>query len=266
MLYLTESEAISFLLSIFPNKKVKRKTSLNKLLARFPLSYVPVDIRFELNQYGTTIESGLESPSYRVCEQVHNDLHYKVTELNREGFKEAGIAEKKLKLFLGQERLAQLVEELKRLNELSVSEISEEEHEMLLVDVDKGPLLVQRVSETYISYLDFMNEIKDKRARTEEELELYSLIELGYLISLFLHTEIFPEESCDYKYGENMYHYYFIYLLYSLIGKIKNALSGGFDPEISLAFKYFDTQTQLIEYKASLYNKECLEILENASI
>lgn len=38
------------------------------------------------------------------------------------------------------------------------------------------------------------------------------------------------------------------------------------DSEISLAFKYFDTQTRLIEYKASLYNKDCLEILENASI
>ena len=212
---LSKDEAICLILGISKNKEVSSPTKLNKLLARLNLYFIPIEINFSLNKFGSFSAdlSSLQANDYydvapySYMGRIVNKfvLKSKGQELLTETIK------LKINKILTDEEFNSLKETIQYLNSLSVTEISDNEHKKLLVDIDDRFKLQQKINENFIELFDLYQQIGKLPENKIAEIRLKALIEYCYQLIKYLKEkrfELLSEE--EYDFNAHMFDYYFL--------------------------------------------------------
>ncbi|MFH0752870.1 MAG: hypothetical protein V1914_04745 [archaeon] len=266
---LNREEAISIVLKFAKDHTINSKTKLNKTLARLNLFMIPVDINFKLNQYGS-FDISLQELSTNDFFSV-SSYTFKEKTIPKYILKTAGseLADKvirdKLSNILKPQELSDLQNELHRLSELSASEIADDEHCKLLVDVDDRFKLIQRINSVNVEMFDLYNETKKLEKNNLINLRLSALIEYCYFLSNFLRNIRFKNiESEGYDYESNMFDYYFLCNLEKIVPLIKEQIIKETKDEILInkCYQYFINVAKE-DYPFSLNNPNLKDFIVN---
>ena len=264
---LSKDEAICLILSLSKNKEVSSPTKLNKLLARLNLFYIPVDIDFTLNKFGSFNAdlSELRENDYYSTSQYE----YKEKNVNKFILKPKGevlikeVVEQKLKRILTEEELKSLGENISYLSSLTATEISDNEHSILLVDVDDRFRLEQKINETFIELKDLYQGLNDIPENTIVEIRLKALIELCYYLIKYLKEMKFKRlQDKEYDFHSNMFDYYFLENIHSIIPFLKRAVLNNNNEGITINkyYQYFINSVR-DRHPFSIYNESLNEIV-----
>ncbi len=159
---LSKDEAISLILEFSERNIVTSPTKLNKLLARLNLNFIPIDIDFTLNKYGSYNAelANLEKSKYFNIEKytLKDGTNSKRFVQNPQGKKLFfEVVKPKIGQVLTKEEADSLYHEINELSKLRADEISDNEHKKLLVDVENRFKLEQKINATYCDLLDLYN-------------------------------------------------------------------------------------------------------------
>ncbi len=243
---LNREEALCVVLKFAQNNTINSQTKLNKILSRLNLFMIPLDINFRLNQHGS-FDINLQEVStnnlFTVSPYTFKGKTIPKYILKMQGGELANkVIKDKLSSILRPEELSDLQNEIRRLSELSASEIAEDEHCKLLVDVDDRFKLVQRINSVNVEMYDLYNEAKKLEKNNLINLRLSALIEYCYFLSNFLRNIRFKNiESEGYDYDSNMFDYYFLCNLEKTIPSIKEQILADIKDEILInrCYQYF---------------------------
>jgi hypothetical protein len=262
-MFLTREEAISFILACGQGK-VSSKTKLNKLLARLNLHFVPVDIDFRLNQFGSfSVDLQMEStPHYIAQEYAWQGNQGTSLQLTGEGQRLAADARKKILQILSPQELNTLEVELAELHALRANEIADNEHRKLFVDVEDRHKLRDRVNVVHIDLLD-LQETVSKEPQTFADITYAALVEYCFFLSKYLKERRFRniENSGDYEFDSYMLDYYFLYNLEQAIPEIQAQSKSPVKDErlLNKLYQYFVNSAR--EYPFSLENLHLKELM-----
>ncbi|HIH31422.1 TPA: hypothetical protein HA235_01820 [Candidatus Woesearchaeota archaeon] len=235
---LSRDEAVCVVLGMAENNEINSTTKLNKLLARLNLFLIPIDIDFSLNKYGSfnaELDS-LESCKYFSIETYRykdNDVKkYKITNHGTELFKET--KNKKLNKILTEEEYSQITEEIRELSKLRASDISGDEHKILLVDIETRYKLIGKINEVLVELFD----LKDIHIPEDAiaNIRLKAIIEYCYYVTLYLKKK-FEKIEENYDYEAYMFDYYFLYHIGNLIPFVKKQLRG--EKDVHMINRYY---------------------------
>lgn len=191
---------------------------LNKLVARLNLYFIPIEIDFSLNRWGsfnanlsdleTNTYFNKSSYDYKDKQRLLLQLKGKGTELIEQ------VISNKIKKILKTEELDELEKDIFEKSQLPAGELSQEEHKDLLVDKEDRWQLVQRRNTVAVDLFDLYQEIDKIPEDTIKDSRLAALIEYCYGLSKYLKEKRFKNiETEGYDFDAYMFDYYFLYLL-----------------------------------------------------
>ena len=217
---LSKDEAICLVLGLSQNKKITTITKLNKLLARLNLFLIPIDIDFRLNKFGSfNSELGELNTNelYEIQRYTINNSEHKSCKLKENGEYVFNKVKKRMQEIFTDEEFTELKKEINFLSQLSASDLSEKEHEILLVDKDERFKLEQRLNDNYISLMDLYDEIDKIKEDSIISIKLKALIEYCYYLMKYLKERRFKSIPEEYEFDAFMFDYYFLAILQKYI-------------------------------------------------
>ena len=191
------------------------ESTVSYLLARLNLDFIPIDIDFTLNKYG----------SYNAeLADLNENKYFKVepyilkTGVNSKKFilKPEGKAfflnsvKPKLDKILTKEDFEILQNKIRELSDMRADEISDNEHKKLLVDTEDRFKLEQKVNVVYCDMHDLYEISKSLPENTLVDISLKALIEYCYHLIKFIKEIRFKHIPEGYDYEGYMFDYYFI--------------------------------------------------------
>ncbi len=265
---LSKNEAICLVLNFSKNKKINSLMKLNKLVARLNLYFVPIAVDFSLNKWGSFDANlrDLETNEYfDKSFYGYKDKQIPLFQLNKEGNKLAEQAiSNKIKKILKEEELITLEKDIFERSQLLAKELSEEEHEELLVDKEDRQKLIDRINFVAVDMFDLFQEIDKISKDTLEEIRLAALIEYCYYLSKYLKEKKFKNiETEEYDFDAYMFDYYFAYLLdKEVVPLLKSQMKSKEIDEI-LINKYYQYFVNSVKdrYPFSLENPDLFKII-----
>ena len=225
---LTKEEAICLILGFSDKNQVSSITKLNKLLARLNLYQIAVDIDFSLNKYGSynaKLDEIQDSAYFTVEEYEYKGTLARKLLLKPEGNELFHSAEHKLKKYFTQDELAEIRERIHYLSTLSATEISDNEHKLLLVDVEDRFKLIQKVNSTYIDLKDLYELLPSIKEGSIALIKLKALIEFSYhLLSYLKNIRLKNLPEGRYDHDAYMFDYYFLKTIGDLVPFIRKQI------------------------------------------
>ena len=264
---LSKDEAICLILGMSKNREVSSPTKLNKLLARLNLYFIPIDISFSLNKFGSFSAdlSSLQANDYYGVAPYN----YMGRSVNRFVLKPKGqelfteTIKLKINKILTDEEFNSLKETIQYLSSLSVTEISDNEHKKLLVDIEDRFKLQQKINENFIELSDLYQQINKLPENKIAEIRLKALIEYCYYLIKYLKEKRFIHLSEEeYDFDAHMFDYYFLYNLSQIIPFLNKQISEKEKGAISINkfYQYFVNSVKE-EYPFSIDNKNLKELI-----
>lgn len=259
---LTRDEAICLVLELSENKAISSPTKLNKLLARLNLHFIPVDINFSLNKYGSFNSDlkHLEGNQYYQIEEYTlksgmPSKRFILTATGEELFD--SIIKSKINEILTKEDFAELKEEIKSLSILNADEISGNEHKKLLVDVEDRYKLEQNTNTTFCDMLDLFDKINEIPEDTMAEISLKALIEYCFNLIKYIKDVRFKKIPEDYDYDAYMFDYYFLHNINEIVPFLNEQVAKKEKDGIRINkyYQYFVNSVQENNYPFSLDNE-----------
>jgi len=259
---ITKNEAICLVLKFAKNNIVSSPTKLNKLLARLNLHFIPVDINFSLNKYGSYhAELGEISSNSYFTVQPYTTLSGTSTKkfiLTTEGvrfFSED--IQKKLNTIFTNDDFQALQEEIFELSTLKADEISDNEHKKLLVDVKDRVELEQNLNATFCDMLDIFEQLPKIAEDSLAAMSLKALIEYCFYLMKYIKDMRFKQIPEDYDYDAYMFDYYFLYNIREIVPFLNEQIKQKKKNEkkINKYYQYFVNSVQENNYPFSLENK-----------
>lgn len=236
---LSKEESICLILGFSKDNNVSSTTKLNKLLARLNLFFIPIDIPFQLNKYGSFNAelASLESNSFYKIEEYdyENKICHKY-KLDEEGKKLSDkVIKNKLSKIMTAEDIKEVRDSIYELSSLRADEISGEEHKKLLVDIDDKTKLRNKLNEILVDLFDLYNEQKEIKGDNITDIKLKALIEYSYYLIRFLKEKRFKNlKDSSYNFDAYMFDYYFLYNLGKIIPFLKEQLNSDIKEEIKI--------------------------------
>lgn len=265
---LSKEEAISLVLFFSKGQTILSSTKLNKLVARLNLFFIPTEIDFSLNKWGSHDESLSnlqETEYYEVGTTPYKGNQVQKVILKDRGKEKAQEVIKKIYEVLTDEEVNELRSKIYELSGYSAAQISEDEHRELLVDADEKYKIKQTSSEIHIEMLDLYAEIDKVPANTIINIRFRALIEYCYYLTKYLKEkfERLNEGSIEYNFGAYMLDYYFIRnIKKNIIPFIKEQMSSEEKDTIKInKFYNFIVNSATDRYPFSLYNKNLKELI-----
>jgi len=221
-LILSREEAICLVLGLSERNEVNSITKLNKLLARLNLHMIPVAIDFKLNKYGSFSADlgGLHSNAFfEVKPYTYKEgLGQKII-IKAEGRELFAQTKKKIESFFDEKEFSDLQTEIRSLSLLDARNISANEHQELLVDVEDRFKLEQTLNVINADMYDLYDERKHLSDKIIVEIKLRALIEYCYFLAKYLKDVRFKQivASDEYDFAANMLDYYYISVLHNKI-------------------------------------------------
>jgi hypothetical protein len=231
---LNRDEAICLILGLSNNNEVSSPTKLNKLLARLNLLLIPIDIDFKLNKYGsfntnldslnTTEYYSVEPYSYKPvgANTVVETKKFKLTTDGEKLFE--NVMNKKLDKIYSDTDFEILKKTIYDLSKLPAKDISEDEHQKLLVDTDTRHKLIGNSTSLTVDMFDVFNELKNISSDNIIDIRLRALIEYCYHLSIYLKNK-FDKLDDSYDYEAYMFDYYFLFHLEQLVPFLQKQIS-----------------------------------------
>jgi len=262
---LSKDEAICLVLELSRKNEVSSPTKLNKLLARLNLHLIPIDIEFRLNKFGSfnaDVTSLEESEFFTIQEYEAYGKTVKKFILKPKGRDLAETAKKKVNKILADSEFESLKREIGNLSTLPASEISNEEHKKLLVDVETKFKLEQRLNENLCNMLDLYDKIDTIPENSSTEIKLKALIEYCYQLAKYLKEVRFRDIPEEYDYDAYMFDYYFIYIIHEMTSFLQEQMIAEKKNAIKIN-KYYQYMINSVKktYPFSIENKDLKEIL-----
>jgi len=264
---LSKDEAICLVLEFSKNKEVSSPTKLNKLLARLNLHFVPVDINFSLNKFGSFSAdlSGIQETDYYSIASYN----YKERTINKFSLKPKGeqlfkeTIKQKLDEIFTEQDFNSLKSTINHLSSLNAAEISDNEHKKLLIDVENRFKLQQKLNETSVEIYDLYQTLEKIPEDSIAALRLKALIEYCYFLMNYLKEIRFkhlPEEEYDFE--AYMFDYYFLYNISRIIPFLDKQISKANKDSITINkyYQYFVNSVRE-NYPFSLENKDLKELI-----
>lgn len=246
---LSEREAILLVLYWAKNNVINSQTKLNKLVARLNLRFIPVNVPFELNKYGSyDADLGpVTSDDYCIISSYNRQIpRYSLTQKGR-AHVEHHILPKLL-----HENIPALQEEIALLSTYSAKELSSDEHGKLLVD--HRHRLVQRVNEMDVELTELYNDLT--LPTTTGEVTHNALVEFCHLITRYLRHKRFIHERYDFE--AYMQDYYLLYIIYKdILPYLKQRTIH--ETKTQAFYEYVLSITQ--EYPFSVHNPNLKELV-----
>ncbi|NQU78708.1 hypothetical protein HQ545_02975 [Candidatus Woesearchaeota archaeon] len=263
---LSEDEAICLVLGLSENREISSITKLNKLLARLNLHLIPVEIDFDLNQYGSfsaELDQLQTNDYYEIC-----PYQYMGRTINRFKLKDAGldlfnnVVNKKLNKILSEEDKELLRDEIFELSTKPASEISGNEHRKLMVDVDERYKLIHKINEVLVDMSDVYRRINEVSKSTSGGIKLRALIQYCYHLAKFLHKKFERLDENEYDRGAYMFDYYFLYHLHEINGFLNTQITAQ-EKDYKKINKYYQYLVRSVKdrYSFSIENKDLKDIL-----
>jgi len=221
---LSKDEAICLVLNLSRNNEVSSPTKLNKLLARLNLHFIPIDIDFSLNKWGSFNAELSELEGDVLYEKDPYQWEGRTVEkfvLKPEGKKLFAKIKTKLDKIMTTDDFERLREDIAYLSTQSASQISGDEHKKLLVDIEDKFKLVQRANFNTVELLDLYSESKEIPEDSIATVRLKALIEYCYYLSKFLKEIRFKRTMDEYDFDAYMFDYYFLYNIEIIIPFLK---------------------------------------------
>lgn len=265
---LSKDEAICLILGLSENKEISSPTKLNKLLARLNLYFIPVDVDFSLNRFGSfsaDLSSLQENDYYGIT-----SYPYMGRSVNKFLLKPKGeelfeyTIKSKINKILTDQVFKSLKGTIKHLSSLSAAEISDNEHKKLLVDVDDRFKLQNKINATCVEMYDLYQQIEKIQESNIAEIRLKALIEYSYYLMRYLKEIRFkclPKEEYDFE--AYMFDYYFLYNISQIVPFLKGQISRK-DKDAITINKYYQYFVNSVrgEYPFSLENKDLKELIQ----
>ena len=264
---LSKDEAICLILGISKDRGISSPTKLNKLLARLNLYFIPIEIKFSLNKFGSfnaDLSSLQTNDYYDVA--PYNYIGRGVNKFilkpkGQELFTET--IKLKINKILSDEEFNLLKDTIQYLSSLSVAEISDNEHKKLLVDIDDRFKLQQKINENYIELSDLYQQINKLPENKIAEIRLKALIEYCYYLIKYLKEKRFVHLSEEeYDFDAHMFDYYFLYNISQIIPFLNKQISEKEKDAVSINkfYQYFVNSVKE-EYPFSIDNKNLKELI-----
>ena len=140
---------------------------------------------------------------------------------------------RKLEKIFSEQEIDDLKETIHHLSTLSASEISEDEHEKLLVDSGDRHKLLAKARTVHIEMLDLMEEMGKIPSETLAQIRLRALIEYGFHLSKYLQKK-FEKLGDRYDHGAYMSDYYLLKSLDECVKFIEDQIKSGVDNETKI--------------------------------
>jgi hypothetical protein len=264
---LSKDEAVCLIVGLAKNNNISSKTKLNKLTAKLNQFLIPVDINFSLNKYGSFNAELSNLKDNQCIEQYEYEWYnkkmvgFKFKNPNGEHIFKQAI--KKLGEIMTSAEIQHLREEFYELSQISPSELSEDEHKKLLVDVDDRDQLINRINLVVCEMNDLYSDINKLNDETLEEIRLGALIEFCYYLSKFLKEVRFKDiEHRGYGFEDHMFDYYSLRLLEEYAPIIRKELSSKVKNKILInkLYHYFIYYPK-DRYPFSFENKDLFKII-----
>ncbi len=264
---LSKDEAICLILNFSKNKEVSSPTKLNKLLARLNLYFIPIDISFSLNKFGSFCADLKNLQSNDYYEMVL--YNYSGRSVNKFVLKSKGeklfteTIRPKIDTILTKNDFNLLRENIEHLSSLSATEISDNEHKKLLVDIDDRFKLQQRINEVSVEIYDIYQQINKIPENNIADIRFKALIEYCYYLARYLKEKRFKHLSeTEYDFEAYMFDYYFLYNLYEVIPFLKKEISKKVKDGITIN-KYYQYFINSIRenYPFSINNRDLKELI-----
>ncbi len=263
---LSSDEAVCLVLNLSKNQEVSSITKLNKLIAKLNQYFIPIDINFELNKYGSfnaelaALESNelFEKSSYQLKLSGKTGYRFKLKPKGKSLAEE--VITKKISKIMDARELEHFLKDIFESSELSPEELSKEEHKKLLVDVEDRHLLVQRINNVNIELYDLYSEIDAISTETTGGIRLAGLVEYCYQLSNFLKNVRFKNiEEEGYDFEAPMCEYYLLYQLEkTIIPFIKQ--------QVQLEFRNEITINRYYQYTVNEFKKNTSFSLDNPNL
>jgi len=258
---LSKEEAICLVLELSDRNIVTSPTKLNKLLARLNLNFIPVDVDFKLNKFGSyNVElSSLEENKYFSIERytLSNGIQSRKFILKEDG-KKLFFSDIKPKLdkILKKEDFDKLYEEINSLSKLKAEEISDNEHKKLLVDVEDRFRLEQKINAIYCDLIDLFQEAKSLSEETLANVDLKALVEYCFYLIKFIKEIRLKHIPESYDFEGYMFDYYFISNIGEIIPFLKSQINFGAKDRVTINkyYQYFVNSVSEHQYPFSLDN------------
>ncbi len=263
---LSENEAVCLVLALSERREISSITKLNKLLARLNLHLIPIDIDFDLNQYGSFSADlrGLDANEYyEISPYEYMGKTVNKYKLNEKGLELVNtVVTKKLRKILSNDDKERLREEIFNLSTKPAAEISGNEHKKLIVDVDERHKLIGRVNEVLVEMSDTYRRLNEVPTDTPIGIKLRALIQYCYYLAKFLHKKFERLEEDQYDKGAYMFDYYFLFHLHEINPFLNEQITAE-EKDRKKINKYYHYLVHSIKerYPFSLENKDLDKLL-----
>lgn len=265
---LSQDEAICLILNFCQNKTVSSPTKLNKLLARLNLHFVPVDITFSLNKFGSynaDLHEAAENDFYRVepytLSSGQQSKKFILRPAGEELFHTA--IQPKLNTIMTESDFQALQEEIKTLSSLPADEISGNEHKKLLLDVEDRFKLEQTLNETGCDMCDLYEELPKIEEDSVASISLKALIEYCYCLMKYLREVRFKTIPERYDYNAYMFDYYFLHNIKEIIPFLRKQVKAAKKDAVRINkyYQYFVNSVKGKSYPFTLENENLARLI-----
>ena len=241
---------------------------MNKLLARLNFHFIPIDIRFTLNRFGSHSEDVPTSstPLYAVKEYATKaDRQGRSYELTRAGqeFAKTKVLPK-LTAMIDANEFEDLRKDIRRLNLLDASQISGEEHEELLLDVEDREKLKQTINVVHTELFDLYEELEKLPRATVGDIKLAALVEYAFYLTKYLREKRFGHLTDEeYDFDAHMLDYYFLRNIRRMMGFLMSMVRSEEKDERKIAryYSYLVNASKAYGYPFSLDNPRLQELI-----
>ena len=263
---LSKQEAVCLIIGMAEQNNISSITKLQKLTAKLNQFLIPIDIDFSLNKYGSFNADLSGFKDDESVEEYKYDWKGQEMQGFRFGFKGKQVYEnavQKLKEIMTIEEIDKLKEDFYEFSQMSPSELSEDEHKKLLVDVEDRVDLINRINLVNCEMTDLYDDLNKLKEDTIADIRLGALIEYCYYLSKFLKEVRFRDiEHKGYGFEDYMFDYYSLYLLEKHAKDIKKQLDSTNKNKtfINRLYHYFIYYPQQ-RYPFSLDNPKLFKIM-----
>ncbi len=265
---LSKDEAICLVLWLAKGNTISSPTKLNKLLARLNLHFIPIDINFSLNKYGSfhaDLGELSSNPFFNV--QPYKTISGTSTKrftLSKRGtqlFSET--IKKKLDSIFTEVDFQSLQEEILELSTLRAEEISDNEHKKLLIDVKDRVQLEQNLNATFVDMLDLFGQLPHIVEDSLAAVSLKALIEYCFYLMKYIKEVRFKKIPDDYDYDAYMFDYYFLHNIREIVPFLNEQIKQKKrdDRKINKYYQYFVNSVQENNYPFSLENQNLAKLV-----
>ena len=209
---LSLDDAIVFVLMNSRGNRIMGKTRRNKLVARLKMMMIPVDADFYLDKYGSRcseLETLQNTPYYWIEDNYGGTVH-----ITDEGKKVYDSVLTKLKRFFSLDGIDQIRRTIYDLSQLNKEEISDNEHNELLVDIETRFKLEQTLNELEAEFQDLLEYTNETEEDDFADVYFNGIIEYHYHLVRFLKSrKLEGLDEMDYDFDSDMTDYYLIVIM-----------------------------------------------------